>query len=152
MRLKAFLMSLIVRRLPFSDSDPYSYIIKDGLQIEEGLWNSSEIEISVDGLIAGTYYYNCTVLDTKGQSVSDEVAVKVILNPESDSSELLGLFLSVGSALIGIPSALIGIPRVIGFIRFRKAIKEFENTEGTEADIKSIIEKYNISKVKFQKI
>jgi hypothetical protein len=42
-------------------------------------WNGGSITQSVDGLLPGTYAYNCTVYDTQGRTASSTVTVDVTL-------------------------------------------------------------------------
>ncbi|MFW9889036.1 MAG: hypothetical protein ACFFER_12690, partial [Candidatus Thorarchaeota archaeon] len=63
---------------PF-DYYPDSYTIsQDGEIVESGLWSGGSILIEIDGLQPGTYFIECTVYDTSGNSASDTVQVEVI--------------------------------------------------------------------------
>ncbi|MHA2433649.1 MAG: right-handed parallel beta-helix repeat-containing protein, partial [Candidatus Thorarchaeota archaeon] len=64
-----------------ADSSPDTYeILMDGTLLKSGPWNSSSevVEISVDGLAAGTYVYTASFIDASGNVASDEVTVTVI--------------------------------------------------------------------------
>lgn len=63
-----------------SDLHPVSYeVLREGVQVKTGLWNSSSeiITINVDGLILGTYNFTIYVLDIGGNTASDIVFVYV---------------------------------------------------------------------------
>ena len=80
------------------DLHPSNYtILKDGLQIKSGLWNSSaeSISISLDGLGLGIYNYTIIVVDTSGNTANDTVMITIrenippiVTHPENQSYEL----------------------------------------------------------------
>jgi hypothetical protein len=56
--------------------DNYTISVNGGSPTSQ-TWNGSSINVSVDGLAAGTYKYNCTVYDTQGGSASSTITVTV---------------------------------------------------------------------------
>ncbi|MFW9965414.1 MAG: hypothetical protein ACFFCX_17710, partial [Candidatus Sifarchaeia archaeon] len=63
-----------------TDLHPVSYqILREGVQVKSGTWNSSSetISISVDGLSIGSYNYTIVLVDIGGNIVLDEVIVTV---------------------------------------------------------------------------
>ncbi len=76
-----------------TDSSPASFLItQNGLLVLGGPWNGGTISISVDGLNAGVYTYECTVYDEEQNSASDSVLVTVTstqdsINPVIDSPD-----------------------------------------------------------------
>ncbi|MFW9870508.1 MAG: hypothetical protein ACFFEL_12855, partial [Candidatus Thorarchaeota archaeon] len=64
-----------------SDLHPTSYeILREGVQIKTGLWNSSSesITINVDGLTLGSYNFTIFVTDVGGNVANDTVYVNVL--------------------------------------------------------------------------
>lgn len=64
--------------------NPNTYIITDynNATVSEGNWfNETPITIYVDGLSAGTYFYNLTANDTLGHIITDTVYVYVSVQP-----------------------------------------------------------------------
>ena len=62
-----------------SDLNPESYeILRNGTQIDSGLWGGSDIEISIDGLDLGIHNFALVVLDTSGNNASDTVMVSIV--------------------------------------------------------------------------
>jgi len=60
------------------DTYPQSYIIlRDGVAVKSGNWDGSPVQISVDGLVTGSYVYIITVYDVAGNSATDDVIVVV---------------------------------------------------------------------------
>jgi uncharacterized delta-60 repeat protein len=57
--------------------DYYTISVNDGYPIAYS-WDGGSITQNVDGLLAGTYAFNCTVYDTLGRSASSEVTVTVL--------------------------------------------------------------------------
>ncbi len=73
-----------------TDMSPGAYmILKDSVELEKGLWNSSseEIVVPVDGLSVGTYNYTITFFEASGLGTSDSVEVEVldVVDPTIDS-------------------------------------------------------------------
>jgi hypothetical protein len=67
-----------------TDLYPASYVIMlDNEQLSSGTWNTSgeSIQISIDGLSAGSYTYNLTVIDQSGNLAFDLVSVVVLPLP-----------------------------------------------------------------------
>ncbi|MHA2151826.1 MAG: DUF2341 domain-containing protein [Candidatus Thorarchaeota archaeon] len=65
-----------------SDLYPASYeVCRDNTLVTSGNWNTSgeSVQLSVDGLAAGTYTYNLTAIDLSGNSAFD--LVTVVVNP-----------------------------------------------------------------------
>ena len=61
-----------------NDLNPYWYNITiDGILDEQGPWNGSNIEYSVDGLFLGTYQINCSVYDVDWNKNSSVVQITV---------------------------------------------------------------------------
>ena len=64
-----------------SDDNPRTYeVLRDGIVVREGLWNSSseQIVVSLDGLASGLYSYVLIVSDAGYHVMSDAVLVEVI--------------------------------------------------------------------------
>jgi len=96
-----------------NDDNPNKYTItKNDTVVDSGDWESGEgITIDFNGLEVGIYTYVCTVNDTNGNSVSDEVTVTVTA-PEEVSE------FSYGYAFI----ALVALP-LLALIAYRKTRK-----------------------------
>jgi len=70
------------------DDHPYRYWLLDSLHYsytgvslsEEGLWNSSRFDVSIDGLRVGTYFFELCLQDRGGFIVTDWVEVQVVEN------------------------------------------------------------------------
>jgi parallel beta-helix repeat protein len=61
-----------------SDSSPYLYsILQNGTEIESGLWNGTNIVVSIDSLLPGVYFYTLEIMDHSLNEVSDDVVVTV---------------------------------------------------------------------------
>ena len=63
-----------------SDLHPVSYqILREGVQVKSGAWNSSSetMIVSVDGLSIGSYKYTIVLVDIGGNIMTDEVIVTV---------------------------------------------------------------------------
>ena len=96
------------------DLNPNMYnITQDGALVASGEWDGGIITIDLDalGLTPGTYVFVCSVNDTNGNSVSDEVTVTVTA-PEEVSE------FSYGYAFI----ALVALP-LLALITYRKTKK-----------------------------
>ncbi|MHA1715337.1 MAG: hypothetical protein ACTSXP_06810 [Promethearchaeota archaeon] len=71
-----------------NDSCPAFYnVTRNGTLVESNSWNGSEISINIDGLSIGTHVYVCSVNDTSGHSVSNEVWVNVTASITIDHPE-----------------------------------------------------------------
>ena len=65
-----------------SDDNPGEYeVLRDGIVVKAGLWNSSseQIAVSVDGLAPGLYSYVLLVYDAGDHAMSDSVMVTVLM-------------------------------------------------------------------------
>jgi fibronectin type 3 domain-containing protein len=66
-----------------ADTNPASfYIARNGVMVISGAWLGDDITLNVDLLPAGTYAFNCTVMDEAGNAASDVVMVTVAALPE----------------------------------------------------------------------
>ncbi|MEM4735626.1 MAG: NosD domain-containing protein [Candidatus Thorarchaeota archaeon] len=62
-----------------SDLNPERYeVYRDGLLVDSGVWDGSDITVNIDGLAVGIYNYTIVVYDTSGNWVSDTVFVTVL--------------------------------------------------------------------------
>ncbi|OLS23924.1 MAG: Gellan lyase precursor [Candidatus Heimdallarchaeota archaeon LC_3] len=75
-----------------NDNNPAFYnISRDGVIVDEGVWDGKDITISVDGLNQGSYLYTSFVNDTDGNDASDELVItcltsgNIILEPLADN-------------------------------------------------------------------
>jgi len=60
---------------------PSSYeILQNGTVVASGIWDGSAIEISVDGLVHGSYNYTLVVSDSSDNRASDTVFIRVLPN------------------------------------------------------------------------
>jgi hypothetical protein len=85
-----------------TDLYPGNYeISRDNELIVSGLWNSSgeSVQITADGLTAGTYTFNLTAIDQSGNSAFDLVNVVVIPTPLLGLDNMI-LFLMIGGVAV----------------------------------------------------
>jgi len=74
------------------DDHPYRYWLFDSLHYsysgmslsEEGFWNSSRFDVSIDGLRVGTHFFELCLQDRGGFIVTDWVEVQVVEDPLSN--------------------------------------------------------------------
>jgi hypothetical protein len=67
-----------------SDANPSSFLVlRDGILVIGGPWSGEQLIISIDGLSAGIYLFNCTIYDKGGNFVSDTVIVIVTTTEKS---------------------------------------------------------------------
>ncbi len=88
------------------DINPDFYIItRDGVKVQDDVWDGNPININVDGLSVGSYIFNCTVYDKAGNFNSDIIEVTV----ESDRGTqaiAFGYYYSI-FLIIGVVSLII---------------------------------------------
>ena len=93
-----------------TDANRDSYEIeKDGVIVQSGDWNSSEITYSLDGLAVGHYVFSCTVKDLAGNTKQDDVNVTVT-PVQFELNQIIVLSISVAS---------IGVIVVVVVLMFR---------------------------------
>jgi parallel beta-helix repeat protein len=92
-----------------TDDNPRTYqILRDGIAIMEGLWNSSseQIVISVDGLASGLYSYSLLVSDAGGHMMSDSVLVTVLATTTGTGGALeIPTMLAIGISVASVAFA-----------------------------------------------
>nr|KXH73850.1 MAG: hypothetical protein AM325_16655 [Candidatus Thorarchaeota archaeon SMTZ1-45] len=60
------------------DATPSSYsVLRNGTEIDSGVWDGSEIVVSLDGLSLGVYNYTLSLSDLNGNSVRNTVIITV---------------------------------------------------------------------------
>jgi hypothetical protein len=96
-----------------TDDNPRTYqVLRDGVVVREGLWNSSsdQIVVSVDGLAAGLYSYSLLVSDAGGHMMSDSVLVTVLATT-TGAGGILGIptMLAIGISVASVAFAVIVI-------------------------------------------
>ena len=97
-----------------SDDNPRSYeVLRDGVVVREGLWNSSseQIEVSADGLASGLYSYVLIVFDAGGHTMSDSVLV-IVLGATGTTTPTGGLDISVVAA-VGISATSVAFAAIV---------------------------------------
>ena len=77
------------------DNNPTSfYITRNNVLVVEGGWDGGLIMLNVDFLPAGTYIFNCTVIDLAGNSASDLITVIVYSTHSITSTSSTPVFTS----------------------------------------------------------
>jgi len=97
-----------------SDDNPRSYeVLRDGVVVREGLWNSSseQIVVSADGLASGLYSYVLVVFDAGGHTMSDSVLVTV-LETTGTTTPTGGLDIPMVAA-VGISAASVAFAAIV---------------------------------------
>ena len=87
-----------------TDDNPRAYqVIRDGVVIMEGLWNSSseQIVVSVDGLASGLYSYSLVVSDAGDHMMSDSVLVTVLATGAGGALEIPTM-LAIGVSVVSV--------------------------------------------------
>lgn len=104
-----------------SDLFPESYIIlRNGTEIDSGLWNGSNLAVNLDGLGIGAYNFTILLYDTSGNSASDSVIVTVTA-PETtpttpDGNQLIDPMLLI---IAGAASVVVLLILVVVFMKKR---------------------------------
>ncbi|MFX0056033.1 MAG: PKD domain-containing protein [Promethearchaeota archaeon] len=93
-----------------TDLYPASYmILLDNELLSSGEWNTSgeSIQISVDGLAAGTYTYNLTAIDQSENSAFDLVTVIVLPRPILSPDNMIIILMIGGVAVVVIVGSIV---------------------------------------------
>jgi fibronectin type 3 domain-containing protein len=106
-----------------SDNNPTSFIItRNNILLISAPWNGENISIGIDMLLAGTYLYNCTVIDQAGNSASDLVEVRVTIVPSSITSTSTTTTSSISKASPGYTFFIVFII-ILSSIIFRRKVE-----------------------------
>jgi parallel beta-helix repeat protein len=94
-----------------TDDNPRAYqVIRDGVVVREGLWNSSseQIAVSVDGLASGSYSYSLIVSDAGDHVMSDSVLVTVLPTTSGAGGALeIPMMLAIGVSAASVAFAVV---------------------------------------------
>lgn len=84
-------------------------ILLDNELLSSGEWNTSgeSIQISVDGLAAGTYTYNLTAIDQSENSAFDLVTVIVLPRPILSPDNMIIILMIGGVAVVVIVGSIV---------------------------------------------
>ena len=93
-----------------TDANRVSYEIqKDGVTVQSGEWNSSEIIYSLDGLAIGHYNFTCVVKDI-ADNIKEDIVTVTVIPAQFSLNQITILTISIGS---------IGVIAVVVVLIFR---------------------------------